>query len=105
MTAVLNPRLRVSNNYKVFKYTGELLHHVDFSHSELYDVNWKPGTLRFHFFIKFLAKFFDRPASPVKKLTKKENEPQAENDKTDSEKQGEKKLFRPKVGGPIIFLL
>jgi len=43
MTGVLNPRLRVSNNYKIFKYNGELLHHADFSQTELYEVLWKPG--------------------------------------------------------------
>ena len=49
LTGVLNPRLRVSNNYKIFKYNGELLQHVDFSNSELYEVIWKPGNWEWDF--------------------------------------------------------
>ena len=43
LTGVLNPRLRVDNGYKVFKYNGELLNNVDFSQTELYEVLWRPG--------------------------------------------------------------
>jgi len=64
LTGVLNPRLRVDNAYKVFKYTGELLNSVDYSDTELYEVLWKPG------------KYTDRPTTPVKKEEKKEEETQ-----------------------------
>jgi len=64
LTGVLNPRLRVDNAYKVFKYTGELLNSVDYSDTELYEVLWKPG------------KYADRPTTPVKKEEKKEEETQ-----------------------------
>mmetsp|Transcript_16552 Transcript_16552/g.14348 ORF Transcript_16552/g.14348 Transcript_16552/m.14348 type:complete len:162 (+) Transcript_16552:1121-1606(+) len=43
MTGVLNPRLRVDNDYKIFKYDGTLQNTVDFSQSELYEVLWRPG--------------------------------------------------------------
>jgi len=72
LTGVLNPRLRVDNGYKVFKYTGELLNSVDYSSTELYEVIWKPG------------KYADRPSTPTKKSEKKEEE---------------KQLFRPKGTG------
>lgn len=64
LTGVLNPRLRVDNAYKVFKYTGELLNSVDYSDTELYEVLWKPG------------KYNDRPTTPMKKEEKKEEETQ-----------------------------
>jgi len=73
LTGVLNPRLRVDNGYKVFKYNGELLNNVDFSQTELYEVLWRPG------------KYTDKPSTPVKKGEKKEEEAQ--------------KLFRPKGTG------
>jgi len=52
LTAVLNPRLRVDNNYKVYKYNGIMLSMVDFTQTELYEVTWRPG------------KYVDRPVSP-----------------------------------------
>lgn len=62
LTGVLNPRLRVDNGYKIFKYTGELLNSVDFSKTELYEVIWRPG------------QYTDKPSTPVKKSEKKEEE-------------------------------
>jgi translation initiation factor 2A len=62
LTGVLNPRLRVDNCYKVFKYTGEQLNSVDFSHTELYEVMWRPGN------------YVDKPCTPVNKNEKKEEE-------------------------------
>jgi translation initiation factor 2A len=62
LTGVLNPRLRVDNCYKVFKYNGELLTTVDFTVTELYEVVWRPG------------KYTDRPITPVKKVEKKEED-------------------------------
>lgn len=55
MTAVLNPRLRVDNHFKIFKYDGDLINKFDFSHTELYDVIWRPSNI----------KFTDRPPSPT----------------------------------------
>mmetsp|Transcript_25171 Transcript_25171/g.22198 ORF Transcript_25171/g.22198 Transcript_25171/m.22198 type:complete len:292 (+) Transcript_25171:711-1586(+) len=72
MTGVLNPRLRVDNNYRIFKYNGESLNTVDFGHSELYEVLWRPG------------QYQDRPPSPSKKVEVKEEA---------------KKVFRPKGSG------
>lgn len=40
MTAVVTPRLRVDNNFKVFKYDGSLLNRSHFNATELYDVIW-----------------------------------------------------------------
>ena len=40
MTAILTPRLRVDNCYKIYKYDGFLMSKWDFSSSELYDVKW-----------------------------------------------------------------
>jgi len=56
MTGVLNPRLRVDNDYKIFKYNGELINSIDFSHTELYEVLWRPTVCE------------DRPITPQKKL-------------------------------------
>jgi len=75
LTGVLNPRLRVDNCYKVFKYTGELMNNVDFSTTELYEVIWRPGK----------GKYKDEPSSPLKKVEKKEEDAP--------------KLFRPKGAG------
>ena len=38
---MLTPRLRVDNNFKLFKWNGELVNTCNFSHTELYEVNWK----------------------------------------------------------------
>lgn len=38
MTGILNPRLKVNNQYKVFSRQGNLLHTLDMSHTELYQV-------------------------------------------------------------------
>lgn len=43
-TAIINPRLRVDNHYRVFKYDGELLNVLDLKSTELYEVLWQPGT-------------------------------------------------------------
>lgn len=40
MTAVLTPRLKVDNNFKVFKYNGQLIHSCGFETTELYEVIW-----------------------------------------------------------------
>ncbi len=40
LTAILTPRLRVDNCYKVFSYTGVLLHKVNYEHTELYEAVW-----------------------------------------------------------------
>lgn len=39
LIATLNPRLRVNNNFKIFKYTGKQIIKADFSETELYDVS------------------------------------------------------------------
>lgn len=41
LTAVLTPRLRVDNGFKIWSMTGELLHHSQYS--ELYQVGWTPN--------------------------------------------------------------
>ncbi|KAL4471958.1 hypothetical protein ABPG72_018460 [Tetrahymena utriculariae] len=41
LTGVLTPRLRVDNNFKLFKWNGELINTCNFSHTELYEVVWK----------------------------------------------------------------
>jgi len=78
LTGVLNPRLRVDNGYKVFKYNGDVLNSVDYSHTELYEVLWQPG------------KYQPRPLTPKK--DKKEDE-------------GDKKVFRPKGSGAFAAML
>lgn len=40
LTAILTPRLRVDNCYKVFSYTGVLLHKANYDHTELYEAVW-----------------------------------------------------------------
>uniref|UniRef100_A0A8D2ZW17 Eukaryotic translation initiation factor 2A n=2 Tax=Scophthalmus maximus TaxID=52904 RepID=A0A8D2ZW17_SCOMX len=43
VTATCSPRLRVSNGYKIWHYTGSLLHKVDVATgSELWEVLWQP---------------------------------------------------------------
>lgn len=44
LTAILTPRLRVDNCYKVFSYTGVLLHKADYQHTELYEAVWLKTT-------------------------------------------------------------
>jgi translation initiation factor 2A len=56
-TAIINPRLRVDNHYRIFKYDGELINVLDMKQTELYEVQWRPG------------KFSDRPPSPKKQPT------------------------------------
>ena len=41
LTAILTPRLRVDNCYKVFSYTGVLLHKANYDHTELYEAVWR----------------------------------------------------------------
>ena len=41
MAAIITPRLRVDNCYKIFAYTGTLLKTQDFSNTELYEVQWQ----------------------------------------------------------------
>lgn len=40
ITAILTPRLRVDNCYKIFSYTGVLLHKSNYDHTELYETVW-----------------------------------------------------------------
>ncbi|KAF9947044.1 hypothetical protein BGZ65_009183 [Modicella reniformis] len=40
LTATLSPRLRVDNGYKIWHYTGTLIHTEEMN--ELYQVNWRP---------------------------------------------------------------
>ena len=40
LTAILSPRLRVDNCYKVYSYTGVLLHKANFDDTELYEATW-----------------------------------------------------------------
>ncbi|KAG0273869.1 hypothetical protein BGZ95_010330 [Linnemannia exigua] len=42
LTATLSPRLRVDNGYKIWHYTGTLVHTEEVN--ELYAVNWRPAT-------------------------------------------------------------
>lgn len=42
LTATLSPRLRVDNGYKIWHYTGTLIHMEEVN--ELYQVNWRPDT-------------------------------------------------------------
>ncbi|KAG0231791.1 hypothetical protein BGW42_008624 [Actinomortierella wolfii] len=41
LTATLSPRLRVDNGYKMWHYTGTLVHQEDIQ--ELYQINWRPA--------------------------------------------------------------
>ncbi|KAF9978658.1 hypothetical protein BGZ73_001311 [Actinomortierella ambigua] len=41
LTATLSPRLRVDNGYKMWHYTGTLIHQEDIA--ELYQINWRPA--------------------------------------------------------------
>ncbi|KAF9089521.1 hypothetical protein BGX23_006620, partial [Mortierella sp. AD031] len=41
LTATLSPRLRVDNGYKIWHYTGTLVHTEELS--ELYQVSWRPA--------------------------------------------------------------
>lgn len=40
ITAIVTPRLRVDNCYKIFSYTGVLLHKANYDHTELYEAVW-----------------------------------------------------------------
>lgn len=40
ITAILTPRLRVDNCYKIFSYTGVQLHKANFDDTELYEAVW-----------------------------------------------------------------
>jgi translation initiation factor 2A len=45
LTAILTPRLRVDNCYKVYSYTGVLLHKTNYDHTELYEAVWLKNSL------------------------------------------------------------
>ena len=79
LTAVVTPRLRVDNDYKVFSYSGASLKAFDMSWTELYEVIWR-SSLQF--------KSDRRGASPDRLLNTEE-------------KAKEKRLFRP-VGSSSI---
>ena len=49
MTGVLNPRLRVDNNFKIFNYQTNLINCMDFSKTELYEILWRPFLSDFEF--------------------------------------------------------
>jgi len=85
LTGVLNPRLRVDNGYKVFKYNGVLLNKVDFSKSELYEVVWRPSPV---------GRYIDRAASP-------DSDKQAKEVKDDRPRR----LFQPKGSGAFAAML
>ncbi len=44
ITAIVTPRLRVDNCYKIFSYTGTLLHKANYDHTELYESVWLKNT-------------------------------------------------------------
>ncbi|CAG8465035.1 9013_t:CDS:10 [Dentiscutata erythropus] len=46
MTAILSPRLRVDNGYKIWHYTGVLVH--DESIQELLQVQWRPASVELY---------------------------------------------------------
>lgn len=62
MTGVVTPRLRVDNNFKIFKYDGTLLHKSNFNDTELYEVLWYNDNNQV---------YEDRPASPGKEFDEK----------------------------------
>jgi len=37
ITSIVTPRLRVDNCYKIFSYTGTLLHKANYEDTELYE--------------------------------------------------------------------
>ncbi|KRW99645.1 hypothetical protein PPERSA_03446 [Pseudocohnilembus persalinus] len=83
MTQVITPRLRVDNNFKIFKYDGTLLHKANFNDTELYEVQW----------INLENKSYeDQAPSPtaLKKFDEKNQEKQ---------QQQEKQVYRPPGGG------
>lgn len=41
LTAIVTPRLRVDNCFKLFAYTGALLKTFDMAFTELYEVQWR----------------------------------------------------------------
>ncbi len=43
LTAIVTPRLRVDNCYKVYAYTGTQLNRVGYDDTELYGVYWLKG--------------------------------------------------------------
>mmetsp|Transcript_8345 Transcript_8345/g.722 ORF Transcript_8345/g.722 Transcript_8345/m.722 type:complete len:122 (+) Transcript_8345:551-916(+) len=40
ITSVVTPKLRVENNFKIFKYDGTLIHKSDFNNTDLYEITW-----------------------------------------------------------------
>lgn len=56
LTSTVSPRLRVDNGYKLWKYTGELVH--EYLVDELYQVEWVPAPE---------DTYEDRPISPTAK--------------------------------------
>ena len=53
LTATTAPRLNVDNGFKIWRYNGELLHHVE--REKLYEVKWQPAAA---------GTYEDRPISP-----------------------------------------
>jgi len=54
ITAILSPRLRVDNGFKIWSYDGSLVHKESVE-PELFQINWKPTPF---------TRFPDRPPSP-----------------------------------------
>eukprot|EP00357_Protocruzia_adherens_P002059 CAMPEP_0114983064 /NCGR_PEP_ID=MMETSP0216-20121206/6482_1 /TAXON_ID=223996 /ORGANISM="Protocruzia adherens, Strain Boccale" /LENGTH=529 /DNA_ID=CAMNT_0002344985 /DNA_START=161 /DNA_END=1750 /DNA_ORIENTATION=- len=78
LTATLNPRMRVNNGYKIFKYTGELLRETKVPDTEeLYEVKWRPAAVDI---------YKDQPQSPRSEEERKKSKETA---------APAKKLFRP----------
>ncbi|PKK79284.1 translation initiation factor eIF-2A [Rhizophagus irregularis] len=46
MTAILSPRLRVDNGYKIWHYTGSLVHNQNID--ELLQIQWRPTSVEFY---------------------------------------------------------
>jgi hypothetical protein len=81
LTAIITPRLRVDNCYKIFSYTGTLLHTFDLKHTELYEAVWRNTEDEL-----FKARKGVSPGRKIPDFTKKEQE---------------KKFFRPMGGFSI----
>lgn len=64
-TAIVNPRLRVDNHYRVYKFDGEYYTNFSLKHTELYEVIWQPGL------------HHDRPVQPKTTITTSEDETKA----------------------------
>ncbi|RIA90600.1 eukaryotic translation initiation factor eIF2A-domain-containing protein [Glomus cerebriforme] len=67
MTAILSPRLRVDNGYKIWHYTGSLVHSQNIQ--ELLQVQWRPASVEFYPMRQSLSPvpvIAESPTSPTK---------------------------------------